>query len=106
MMIEIDKPHVGLRILAIGDDAAILDAADQRLHLAVIGAHHGKAVERHILDEGLKRILHGIESLEMIEMLGIDIGDDGDIGNFRKVPSDSSASTTIQSPAPSLALVP
>ena len=29
-IVEIGEPHVGLRILAIGDDAAVLDAADQR----------------------------------------------------------------------------
>ena len=29
-MIEIDEPHIGLRIHAVGDDAAVLDAADQR----------------------------------------------------------------------------
>ena len=50
-MIEIDEPHVGLRILAVGDDAAILDAADQLLHDRMIGAHHREAVERHVLDE-------------------------------------------------------
>ena len=77
---EIDQPHVGLRIFAIGDDAAILDLADHALHHRMIDAHHGEAVERHVLDEIAERVLHRVEGLEMIEMLGIDIGDDGDIG--------------------------
>jgi hypothetical protein len=39
------------------------------------------------------------ERAVVIEMLGIDVGDDRDIaGSLTKVPSDSSASTTIQSP--------
>ena len=79
-MRDVDQPHIGLRVLAIGDDAVILDAADQALHHRMIGAHHRKAVERHVLDEGAKRVLHGFEGLEVIEMLGIDIGDDGDVG--------------------------
>ena len=28
-MRDIDEAHVGLRVLAVGDDAAVLDAADQ-----------------------------------------------------------------------------
>ena len=37
------------------------DAADQRLHHRMIGAHHGEAVERHVLDEGAEGVLHGVE---------------------------------------------
>ena len=77
---EIDQPRIGLRIFAIGDDAAVLDLADQRLHHRMVDAHHGEAVERHVLDEIAERVLHGLEGLEVVEMLGIDIGDDGDIG--------------------------
>ena len=51
-----------------------------RLHHGMIDAHHGKAVERHVLDEIAERVLHRLERPEVIEMLGIDIGDDGDIG--------------------------
>ena len=50
------------------------------LHDRMIGAHHREAVERHVLDEGAERVLHRVEGLEVIEMLGIDIGDDGDVG--------------------------
>ena len=57
-----------------------VDAADQRLHYRMVGAHHREAVERDVLDEVAERILHGVEGLEMIEMLGIDIGDDRDVG--------------------------
>ena len=60
-MVEIDQPHVGLRVLAVGDDAAVLDAADQRLHHRMVGAHHREAVERHVLDEGAERLLHRLE---------------------------------------------
>ena len=79
-MTEIDQPHIGLRVLAIGNDAAILDFADQRLHHRMIGAHHRKTIERNVLDESAERVLHGVESMEMVEMLGIDIGDDRDVG--------------------------
>jgi hypothetical protein len=62
--LEIDQPHIGLRVLAIGDDAAVLDLADQRLHHRMIDAHHRKTVERHVLDEVAERILHGVEVLK------------------------------------------
>ena len=45
------EAHVGLRVAAIGDDAAVLDVRDQRLHFRMIGAHDAEAVERHVLDE-------------------------------------------------------
>ena len=69
-----------MRIFAIGDDAPVLDLADQGLHHRVVDAHDGEPVERHVLDEIAECLLHGLEGLEVIEMLGIDIGDDGDIG--------------------------
>ena len=77
---QVEQPHIGLGVLAVSDDAAILDLADEGLHDGMIGAHHGKAVERQVLDEMPEGILHGLEGLEVIEMLGIDIGDDRDIG--------------------------
>ena len=80
MLIEVGEPHVGLRVLAVGDDAAVLDAADHPLHDRMVGAHHGEAVERHVLDEGAERLLHRGEGLEVIEVLGVDVGDDGDVG--------------------------
>ncbi len=78
-MVERNQPHIGLRVLAIGNDAAILDAADHRLHDGMIDAHHREAVERDVLDEIAERLLHGLERFEVIEMFGIDIGDDGHV---------------------------
>src|SRR4029434_9955794 len=40
-------------------------------------AHDREAIEGHVLDEGAECVLHGIESTEMIEMLRIDVGDNG-----------------------------
>jgi hypothetical protein len=77
---EINEPRVGLRVFAVGDDAAILDLADDALHHGMVDAHHREAVERHVLDKTAERLLHRVEGFEMIEMLGIDIGDDGDVG--------------------------
>ena len=54
--------------------------SDQQLHHRMVGAHHREAVERHVLDESAERLLHRVEGLEMIEMLGVDVGDDGDVG--------------------------
>ncbi len=79
-VVDVDQPHVGLRVLAIGDDAAVLDAADELLHHLVVGAHHRETVERHVLDKAAERFLHRVVGLEVVEVLGIDIGDDGDVG--------------------------
>ncbi len=46
----------------------------------MVDAHHRETVERHVLDEIAERVLHRVEGLEMIEMFGVDIGDDGNIG--------------------------
>src|SRR5690606_29026467 len=40
----IGKAHIGLRIGAVGDDTAVLDAADKRLHLGMVDAHDAEAV--------------------------------------------------------------
>ncbi len=80
VVIEIDEPHVGLRVLAIGDDAAVGDLADEALHRRVVDTHHREAIERQVLDEGTERRLDRVEGAEMVEMLGIDIGDDRDVG--------------------------
>ena len=77
---NIDKPHVGLRIFAVGDDAAILDAPDQAVHHRMVHAHHRKPVKRHVLDKGAEGVLHRVEALEVIEVFGIDVGHDGDVG--------------------------
>ena len=83
--VDIGQPHVGLRILAIGDDAAVLDLADQLLHRGMVEAHDREAVERQVLDKGAEGLLDRVKGLEMIEMLGVDIGDDGDVGRqFQK----------------------
>src|SRR5258708_36513514 len=104
---EIDQPRVGLRVFAVGDDAAILDLADEGLHHGMVDAHHRKTVERHVLDKIAKRVLHGVEGLKWSRCSGstlVTIATSA--GNFKNGPSLSSASTTIHSPAPNLPLVP
>ena len=78
--LHIEQTHIRLGIFAIGDDAPILDAAHQLLHRGMVEAHDGEAIEGQILHQGAEGLLHGVEGLEVIEMLGVDIGDDGDVG--------------------------
>ena len=105
--IDMNEPHIGLRIFAIGEDAAVFDAPDKLLHDRVIEAHHRKSIEGQIFDEVQESVLDRIESFEVIEMFWIDVGDDGDIDRqLEKSAIALSASTTIHSPAPSRALVP
>ena len=48
--------------------------------VGMVDAHHREAVERDVLDEGAEGVLDRVEGAEMVEMLGVDIGDDGDVG--------------------------
>ena len=77
---EVDGAHVGVGADAVGDDAAVGDARDQRLHLGMVGAQHGEAVERDVLDEAHEGVAQRVEGAVVVEMLGIDVGDDGDDG--------------------------
>ena len=77
---EIEAADVGLRVEAIGDDAAILDPPDQRLDFRMVDAHRGEAVEGDVLDELPEGVLHPLEIAVMVEMLGVDIGDQRDVG--------------------------
>ena len=77
-MIKVGESHVGLRIFAIGENA-VLQLADQCLNDRMIRAHDRKAIEGHVLDESAECVLYGVEGTEMIEMLRIDVGDNGDV---------------------------
>ncbi len=70
--------HVGLGGKAIGDHPAVADPGDHRLHFGMIDAQHRRAVERHVLDEFDKGLLHRVEAAVVIEVFGIDVGDDRD----------------------------
>ncbi len=67
-------------IFAIGDDAAVLDFSDQFLHRDMVEAHHRETIKGQVFDERAEGFLDGVEGLEVIEMLGVDIGDHRDIG--------------------------
>ena len=75
---QVDRAHIGLRVEAKGHDAAVGDAADQRLHLGVVGAAHGQPVEGDVRDEIEKAFAQVLDRAPMFHMLGVDIGDDGD----------------------------
>src|SRR3546814_5557050 len=63
---------------AIGDDAAVADARNDRLHLGVIETEHRGAIKGHILDELDEGGLDRVEAAIMVEMFRIDVGDDRD----------------------------
>ncbi len=48
------------------------------LHLRVIEAEHGEAVERHARRELDERALELVERAVVVEVLGVDVGDDAD----------------------------
>ena len=73
---RIGRANVGLRIGPIGHNSPVTHAADHRLHFGMIDAHHGGAIEGHILDKGQEGILRRLERAVVVEMLGVDIGND------------------------------
>jgi hypothetical protein len=44
----------------------------------VVEAHHGEAVEGDVLDEVFEGVLDLVEGAVVVEVLGVDVGDDGD----------------------------
>ena len=78
--VDVHEAHVGLRILAVGQNSAVFDLADEFLHGRMIEAHDREAIERQVSDQRQKGVLDGVEGLEVVEVLGIDVGDDGDVG--------------------------
>ena len=77
---DVEEPDVRLRVLAVCQHAPILDPADQLLHCRVIEAHDRESVEWQILNQRHKCILDRVESLEVVEVLRVDVGHDGDVG--------------------------
>ena len=80
LVTHVGQAHVGLRAAAIGDDAAVAHLADHLLHHRMVDAHHGKTVEGNVLDEGEEGFLRLVERAVVVKMLGVDVGDDHDVG--------------------------
>ena len=82
-------------------------ARDHALHDRMVDAQHRKAVERDVADKGLEGLLQRVEIAVKSRCSGSMLVTTAIVAGRRvKVPSLSSASTTIQSPAPSRVLVP
>ncbi len=74
---RIGSANISLRAGAVCDDATITHATDQRLHFRVVDAHDRTPIEGHILDKGEESIAGGVEGAVVIQMLRINVGDDG-----------------------------
>ena len=75
---DIVGAKIGKRREAVCNDPPVADARKDALHFGMIDAEDREPVERHILDELAIGLLHPLEVAVMFEMLGIDVGDDGD----------------------------
>ena len=73
---QVMQPIISLRASAIGDHPAILDHAYQLLNNGMINAHHGKPIERNILDKSQIGFLGLFKTAVMVKMFRINIGDD------------------------------
>src|ERR1035437_9431553 len=76
---DIGGLDIGLRGGAVGDGAAA-DFGEQALHVGVVEADDGGAVDRHLVDELDEGGADGVERRVVIQMLAIHVGDDGDDG--------------------------
>ena len=52
--------------------------AQQPAHVDAVDSEHGEAIKRHAVDEVEIGLAHPLHRAVMVEMLGIDIGDDRD----------------------------
>src|SRR3546814_8476641 len=71
-----DPANVGLRAEAISNNAAVLHPRQDCLHFRMIEAEQSCAVKRDIANKFDKGVLHPVEAAIMVEMFGIDIGDE------------------------------
>ena len=74
---QVGRPHIGLQVEAVGDAAPVGDARRQCLHLRMVRAQNGEAVERQVLDKGVEGFAQPVHGAVMVHVLGVDIGDDG-----------------------------
>src|SRR3546814_7374670 len=74
--LDILPANVGLRAEAISNHAAVLHPRQDCLHFRMIEAEQSCAVKRDIANKFDKGVLHPVEAAIMVEMFGIDIGDD------------------------------
>ena len=75
---HVQPAHIGSGGKAVGDDPPIRHARDQRLHFRVIDAQDRGAIEGHSVDEAFEALLHRFEIAPVIEMFGINVGDDAE----------------------------
>ena len=75
--------EVGAARGAVGEQAAAvaaqLQALDHVAHHRMIDAGDGEAVEGNVAEERLELAVHVLDRLEVVEVLGIDVGDDADL---------------------------
>ena len=75
--------EVGAARGAVGEQAAAVAAQLQPLdHVArhrMIDAGDGEAIEGNVAEEGLELAVHVLDRLEVVEVLGVDVGDDADL---------------------------
>ena len=56
-----------------------IEALDHGAHDRMVDAGHGEAVEGDVAEEGLELAVHVLDRSEVVEVLGVDVGDDADL---------------------------
>ena len=77
-VVQIDRPHIGLRVKSVGHNSAVSDAPHKGLNLGVICAADRQPVKRNIADKVVEPLPQALDIAPMLHVLGVDIGDDGD----------------------------
>src|SRR5205823_9272729 len=75
---EIGSTEIGLRVEAVGQNAAVGNARDHPLYDRMVDAQHREAVERDVADETVEGLLQGGKVAVKIEVLWVDVGDNRD----------------------------
>ena len=82
---EVDGADVSLRAEAIGQQAPVREFREHPLHDRMVDAERGKAVEGDVADKGFEGLAKRLEISVKVEVLGVDVGDDG---NCRRQPRE------------------
>jgi hypothetical protein len=75
---QIHRAEVGAFGEAVGHDAPVAHLGGQIPQFGMIGAEDGEAVEGDLLHEAEKARAQGVEVAPVVEVFGVDVGDDGD----------------------------
>ena len=77
-VVQVQRPHVSLRVKSVGHDAAVGDLAHKALHVGIVGAAHGHPVKRNVGHKIKEPLMQRRLGAPMFHVFGVNVGHDRD----------------------------